>query len=71
MNIKKLSLKNIPGKDWAFEPDFCYAEAHGSAELYETGDITLFRKEGDDGVTAVRFWSILKDDKGVFRVANN
>jgi len=70
MDIRKLSLKNILGKECVLEPDFCYAEMPGSAELYGMGNITLFRKKGDDSVTAVSFGTIRKDNKRLFHVAN-
>ena len=70
MDISKLSLKNILDEDMIFEPDFCYAEFHGSAELYGMGDITLFKKEGGTDVSAVIFWTIIKTDKRLFHVAN-
>ncbi len=71
MDIKKLTLKNILGKDWIFEPDFCYADVSGNAELYKEGDsLILFRKEGEKDVCAVRFRAILNYDKKLFHTAN-
>lgn len=70
MDIGKLSLRNLLGNDCVFEPDFCYADTHGSAEFIGMGDIVLFRKEGSQGVTAVKFRAIRKYRKRLFHVAN-
>lgn len=71
MDISKLSLKNISDEVFIFEPDFCYEEFHGSAELYGMGDIILFKKEGEADVSAVTFHAIIKNNnKRLFRVAN-
>ncbi len=70
MDISKLSLKHILDEDLIFESDFCYAEFHGSAELYGMGDIILFKKEGKTDVSAVKFWTITRNNKRLFHVAN-
>lgn len=71
MNIRNLSLKELLGKDWTFEPDFCYADVPGSAELYGGGDsMILFRKQGSPGVCAVKLHAVLNCDKTLFYAAN-
>lgn len=71
MNIKNLSLKYILGENWFFEPDFCYADVHGSAELYENEDsMILFRRKGDKAVSAIQFRAVLNYNKTLFREVN-
>lgn len=71
MNVKNLSLKELLGKDWTFEPDFCYADVPGSAELYRNGDsMILFRKQGSSDVCAVKLYAVLNYDKTLFYAAN-
>lgn len=71
MNIKNLSLKELLGKDWTFEPDFRYADVPGSAELYGGGNsMILFRKQGSLDVCAVKLHAVLNYDKTLFYVAN-
>ena len=71
MNVKNLSLKELLGKDWTIEPDFCYADVPGSAELYRGGDsMILFRKRGSPDVCAVKLYAVLNYDKTLLNAAN-
>ena len=71
VNIREVSLKSILGENWRFEPDFCYADVFGNAELYENGDrMVLFRKEGSTEVSAIHLRAILNYNKKLFCRAN-
>lgn len=71
MNIRNLTVKDLLGRDWTFEKDFCYADVPGSAELYGGGDsVILFRKQDSPDVCAIKLHAVLNYDNTLFYAAN-